>query len=225
METRHEARMKGERVAGRRVVVVGVVENQRTATPHRDCRGSQSSARPRPVRVIVFGGEFSLPVTDHRAHSVIGRSADPVVSVLAVSRSSQNQKPRQTPSIARSTSTSRRRTKSEERSTSERCERTTWVNTNLARNTRRNHEHVARREAGVEPAVRKKILRKRNNAGGAARKSRGPRGSSKNTMHAHRIWTCCNCSHRQRVEHCSPVTIGRKDRRRPPPCLESPLRD
>ncbi|XP_076633429.1 uncharacterized protein LOC143347791 isoform X2 [Colletes latitarsis] len=74
----------------------------------------------------------------------------------------------------------------EERRASERCERTIWVNTKRTRKIRRNHEHVARREAGVEPAVREKILRKRNDAGSAARKSRGPRGSSKNTMYAHR---------------------------------------
>lgn len=39
----------------------------------------------------------------------------------------------------------------------------------------------------VEPAMRKEIFRQRNDAGSAARKSRGPRGSSKNTMHAHRL--------------------------------------
>lgn len=39
-----------------------------------------------------------------------------------------------------------------------------------------------------------------------------------------RIWTCCNCSPRRRVERYLPVTIGGEDRRRPPPCLESPLR-
>ena len=39
-----------------------------------------------------------------------------------------------------------------------------------------------------------------------------------------RTWICCNCSPRRRAERCSPVTIDGEDRRRPPPCLESPLR-
>ncbi|KZC07148.1 hypothetical protein WN55_08530 [Dufourea novaeangliae] len=39
----------------------------------------------------------------------------------------------------------------------------------------------------VEPAVREEILRERNDARSAARESRGPCGSSKNTMHAHRL--------------------------------------
>lgn len=38
----------------------------------------------------------------------------------------------------------------------------------------------------VEPAVRKKIFQQRDNAGGAARKSRRPRRGSKNSMYTHR---------------------------------------
>jgi len=38
----------------------------------------------------------------------------------------------------------------------------------------------------VKPAVRKEILRQRNNAGGTARKSRRPRRGGKNSMYTHR---------------------------------------
>lgn len=48
--------------------MVGIAENQRTATPHRDGRASQSSAHLRSVKVLVFVCEFSfvLRVADHR---------------------------------------------------------------------------------------------------------------------------------------------------------------
>ncbi|KAL2750639.1 uncharacterized protein V1477_001209 [Vespula maculifrons] len=69
--------------------------------------------------------------------------------------------------------------------TAEGCERTIWVNTKRAEQIRRNHEHVARREAGVEPAVRKEILRECDDAGGSTRKSRRSRGSGKNSMYAY----------------------------------------
>ncbi|KAL2714893.1 uncharacterized protein V1478_014591 [Vespula squamosa] len=72
------------------------------------------------------------------------------------------------------------------RRTAEGCERPIWVNTKRAEQIRRNHEHVARREAGVEPAVRKEILRECDDVGGSTRKSRRSRGSSKNSMYAYR---------------------------------------
>ncbi|XP_047357172.1 uncharacterized protein LOC124952003 isoform X2 [Vespa velutina] len=70
--------------------------------------------------------------------------------------------------------------------TAEGCERIIWVNTKRAEQIRRNHEHVARREAGVEPAVHKEILRECDDAGGSTRKSRRSRGSSENSMYAYR---------------------------------------
>ncbi|XP_035736540.1 uncharacterized protein LOC118447992 isoform X2 [Vespa mandarinia] len=70
--------------------------------------------------------------------------------------------------------------------TAEGCERTIWVNTKRAEQIRRNHEHVARREAGVEPAVHKEILRECDDVGGSTRKSRRSRGSSENSMYAYR---------------------------------------
>lgn len=40
--------------------------------------------------------------------------------------------------------------------------------------------------SSVKPAVRKEIFRQRDNAGGAARKSRRPRRGSKNSLYTHR---------------------------------------
>ena len=39
----------------------------------------------------------------------------------------------------------------------------------------------------VEPAMCKKILRQRHDAGSTARKSRGPRRGGKNTLHTYRL--------------------------------------